>query len=81
MMTSPASAIKDEVRMLVEAQIETFGQPTALTPSQLRELHYRSEKISTLCQELNRISDRQLSANATYRELTVKRKRIPSPSG
>lgn len=80
-MTTPATAIKDEVRVLIDVQIETFGQPAPWTSCQLREFHYRSEKISTLCQELNRISDRQLSANATYRELTVKRKRIPSPSG
>ena len=55
MMTTPASAIKDEVRVLIDAQIETFGQPAPLTPSQLREFHDRSETIRMLCQELNRI--------------------------
>ena len=55
MMTTPATAIKDEVRVLIDVQIETFGQPAPLTSSQLHEFHYRSEKISTLCQELNRI--------------------------
>ncbi len=59
-MTTPASAIKDEVRLLIEVQIETFGQPTPLTSSQLCEFHYRSEKISTLCQELNRIGTRNV---------------------
>jgi len=59
-MTTPASAIKDEVRLLIEVQIETFGQPTPLTSSQLREFHYRSEKISTLCQELKRIGTRNV---------------------
>jgi hypothetical protein len=55
MMTIPASAIKDEVRALIDAQIETFGQPASVTPSQLREFHNRSETIRMLCQELNRI--------------------------
>lgn len=60
MMTTPASAIKDEVRVLIDVQIETFGQPAPLTPFQLREFHYRAEKISTLCQELNRIGTRSV---------------------
>jgi hypothetical protein len=59
-MTTPASAIKDEVRVLIDIQIKTFGQPTPLTSSQLHEFHYRSEKISTLCQELNRIGTRSV---------------------
>jgi hypothetical protein len=54
-MTTPATAIKDEVRVLIDVQIETFGQPAPLTPSQLREFHDRSETIRMLCQELNRI--------------------------
>ena len=54
-MTTPATAIKDEVRVLIDAQIETFGRPAPLTPSQLREFHDRSETIRMLCQELNRI--------------------------
>ena len=54
-MTTPATAIKDEPRTLIDFQIETFGQPASLTPLQLCELHYRAEKISALCQELNRI--------------------------
>ncbi len=54
------SAIKDEVRVLIEVQIETFRQPAPLTPFQLSEFHERSEKISTLCQELNRIGTRSV---------------------
>jgi len=54
-MTSPASAIKDEVRLLIDVQIETFRQPAPITSSQLREYHYRSEKFRMLCQELDRI--------------------------
>ena len=48
-MTTPASAIKDEVRVLIDVQIETFRQPTPLTNSQIREYHYRSEKLKMLC--------------------------------
>jgi hypothetical protein len=59
-MTTPASAIKDEVRLLIDVQIETFGQPTPLTSSQLREYHYRSEKLRVLCQELDRIGTRRV---------------------
>lgn len=60
MATTPASAIKDEVRVLIDVQIETFGQPAPLTSSQLREFHHRSEKINTLCQELNQIGARSV---------------------
>ena len=60
MMTTPASAIKDEVRLLIDVQIETFRQPTPLTNSQLREYHYRSEKLKMLCQELDQIGTRSV---------------------
>ena len=33
-MTAPATATRDEIRELIEAQIKTFGQPTPLTPSE-----------------------------------------------
>ena len=61
MATTPASAIKDELRVLIDAQIETFGQPPPLTPSQLREFQDRSEKIRMLCQELNWIGARSVT--------------------
>ena len=60
MMTTPASAIRDEVRVLIDVQIETFGQPAPLTPSQLREFHDRSETIRRLCQELNWVGARSV---------------------
>lgn len=44
MATTPASAIKDQLSVLIDAQNETFGQPAPLTPSQLRESQDRSEK-------------------------------------
>jgi hypothetical protein len=59
-MTTPAATIKDEVRVLIDVQIETFGQPAPLTSSQLREFHYRSEKIGTLCLELDRIGTKSV---------------------
>ena len=59
-MTTPASAIKDEVHLLIDIQIETFGKPAPLTNSQLREYHYRSEKLKILCQELDRIGTRNV---------------------
>jgi len=45
MMTDPAPAIRDEIRHLIEAQIQTFGQPASLTPSELTECHYRAERF------------------------------------
>jgi hypothetical protein len=59
-MTTPASAIKDEVRLLIDIQIETLRQPAPITSSQLPEYHYRSEKLRTLCQELDRIDTRRV---------------------
>jgi hypothetical protein len=60
MMTTPGSTIKDEVHVLIDAQIETFGRRAPLTPSQLQEFHCRFEKIGTLCQELDRIGARSV---------------------
>ena len=59
-MTTPASAIEDEVHVLIDVQIETFGQPAHLTSSQLRKFHHRSEKLKMLCQELDRIGSRSV---------------------
>jgi hypothetical protein len=57
-MATPASAIKDEVHVLIGVQIDTFSQPTPLTSSQLRKFHHRSKKLQILCQELDRIGTR-----------------------
>jgi len=59
-MTTPASAIKDEVRILIDVQIETFRQPAPITSSQLSEYHLRSEKLRMLCRELDRIATRSV---------------------
>jgi hypothetical protein len=55
-MTTPAAAIKDEVRVLIDIQVRTFGQPAPLTASQLSDFHYRFQRFHALCQELNRLS-------------------------
>ena len=65
MMTTPANAIKDEIRELIHEQIERFGQPAPLTSSELEDCHCRAERIKLLGQELDRaglisISDQQL---------------------
>jgi len=61
-MTTPATAIEDEVRILIDIQIRTFGQPAPLTDSQLSNFHYRNKRFTTLCQELNRISTQSVVA-------------------
>jgi hypothetical protein len=72
MMTAPAIAIKDEVHVLIEVQIETFGQPGPLTASQLREYLHRAEKIRTLCQELNRLGTTNVMERLVERASSLK---------
>jgi hypothetical protein len=55
-MTTSATAIKDEIRELIDVQIETFGQPSRLTPSELSKCCYRAERIKLLGEELDRIA-------------------------
>jgi hypothetical protein len=55
MMTTPASAIREEVWELIDDQIEAFGRASRLTPSELSECHCRAERIKQLGQELDRI--------------------------
>ena len=73
MMTTPASAITDDVRVLIDAQIKTFGQPAPLTPSQLREFHDPSETIRLLCQELNQIGARRVTERRFEKALWLNR--------
>ena len=58
MMTTPATALKHEIRELFDVQVETFGQKSPLTPSELSECRYRAERIKQLGQELDRIGAR-----------------------
>jgi hypothetical protein len=55
-MTHPASAIKHEVQQLVDLQIQTLRQESSLTSSALLGYHLRSQKITVLYQEMDRIS-------------------------
>ena len=54
-MTTPAIAIRNEIRELIHEQIERFGQPTHLTSSELEDCHCRAERIKLLGQELDRV--------------------------
>lgn len=54
-MTTPAPAINDEIAELIQIQIQTFGQRSQLTSSELAECHCRSERIRLLGLELDRI--------------------------
>jgi hypothetical protein len=55
MMTNPPPAIKTEVSQLVDRQIETLRQPASLTSADLLEYRVRSQKITGLYRELDRI--------------------------
>jgi hypothetical protein len=54
-MTNPANAIKNEMRDLIDEQIELFGQPAPLTSSELEDCHCRAERIKLLGHELDRV--------------------------
>jgi hypothetical protein len=56
MMTTPANAIKNEIRGLIHVQIEIFGQPAPLTSFELEECRHRTERIKLLGQELDQVS-------------------------
>jgi len=60
MMTTPASAIKNEIQELIHVQIEIFGQPTPLTSFELEECRRRAERIKLLGQELDQIGARNI---------------------
>ena len=48
MMTTPATAIKNEIRQLINLHIEVFGRPSPLTPFELEECRRRAERIRLL---------------------------------
>jgi len=58
MMTTPATAIKTEIRELIDLQIQVFGQPTPLTPFELEDCRRRAEKINSLGRELDQLNMR-----------------------
>jgi hypothetical protein len=51
-----------EVDQLIDLQITTLKQESSLSSAQLREYHLRSEKIQTLCEELDRIKRSELAS-------------------
>lgn len=55
MMTDPASAIRHEASQLVELPIEALRQEGRLSESALIEYHARSEKITELYREIDRV--------------------------
>ena len=55
MMTDPASGITREVLQLVEVQIDTLRREGCLTASDLVDYHTRSEKITELYHQMDRI--------------------------
>lgn len=57
-MADPASAIEHEVHQLIDLRIEALRQPSALTSSDLLEYRLRSEKLTMLYQELDRMRRR-----------------------
>jgi hypothetical protein len=59
-MTTPANAIKDEVRLLIDFQIETLKRRAAITSSQLDEYRRRAEQIRMLYAELDRIGTKSV---------------------
>jgi hypothetical protein len=56
MMTDPASAIKRQAFQLIELQIDALRQDGRLTDSDLANYHRRSEEISQLYRELDRMA-------------------------
>jgi hypothetical protein len=54
-MTTPAIAIRNEIRALIHEQIERFGQPAPLTSSELEDCHGRAERIKLLGRELDQV--------------------------
>ena len=54
-MTSPAAAIKTEIRELIDLQIQVFGQPAPLTPFELDDCRRRAERIKSLGRELDQL--------------------------
>jgi hypothetical protein len=55
-MTTPAAAIKIEIRELIDLQVQVFGQRAPLTPFELEECGRRTERIKSLGRELDQLS-------------------------
>ena len=53
---SALTAIKTEIRELIDLQIQVFGQPAPLTPLELEDCRLRVERIKSLGRELDQVS-------------------------
>ena len=60
MVTDPASTIKREVLQLVETQIDRLRREGCLTASDLADYHTRSETITELYHQMDRIGRARL---------------------
>ena len=58
MTTDPAPPIKRELDQLIALQIQTLKRDSSLTSPELSDHRRRSEKLRTLCRELDRIASR-----------------------
>lgn len=68
MTTDRVSGIQRELDQLIDLQITTLGQESALTSAQLLDYHLRSETIKALYGELDQIKRTRLAvkfANAS----------------
>ena len=64
MMTDPAFGIKNQVQQLIDCQIDTLRKPSTLTSSELDEYRSRSERISALYEQLDRIVRKRFEARS-----------------
>ena len=74
-MTTSATAIKTEIRQLIDLQIQVFGQPSPLTPFELEECRRRAERIKSLGRELE---DPEIVRNMLWMPLNKALRRVSS---
>jgi hypothetical protein len=67
MMTTPAAAIKTELRELIDVQIKVFGQPAPLTAFELEDCRHRANRIKLLGQELDQVGMRAVHQERVLR--------------
>src|SRR5215469_10967645 len=70
-MTTPAIAIKNEIRELIHLQIEMFGQPHSQTSSELIDCSYRAERIKQLVKSLIVLAEPRFSKRGSGRRLKL----------
>jgi hypothetical protein len=63
-MTVSAFPIKNEVERLVDVQIDTLRKASSLTSLDLSEYHSRSERITTLYEQLDLIARKRFNSRS-----------------